>query len=960
MRNSPLLFLLILFSLNSTAQRKQFIDSLKQDLIQVTDDSLRFRLLDELAWTYKQINADSALMYGQQGLEISQNLEIELKAIILATISVTKRENGIGDNGIKEILEAIEINKQLDHQGRLASNYNNLGSAYESIGQYDKAVDFLTQSLQIKTEQGNMGSAASTMSNLSLVYEQIGNLDKAIEYLEKALEIVGPESRRARGMYHNMGLMLMRKGNYPESRSYFFKALEGVDKNENERSYSSGYGNIGITYLREGQLDSALVYTLESLQLKQKIGQRAQLSHPALTLAEIYLDKGQFSNARKYASLADEVVKENPSLEREAEVMKILARIEMKAGNFELANQHLLTYFDLDDSLKSKAVLDAAEEAEARFQNQLKEQENEFLRNDGENKEQIIRNQNIIIGGAIIILILLISIALLLRKQLRERKNLMKEIERQAEKLRELDKAKTRFFANISHDLRSPLTLILGALDTINGRDADILDQESRELLDVGYKNGKRLLYLADEIMDLTRLEEGKVQLDFQVVKIVPYLRLLTKMFSSAADIKLIELKFSSKLDEETIIGLDPHQFEKIIYNLLSNAIKFTPEEGSVKIMIEKASGSEALKIIISDSGSGIPEESIHHVFDRYYQAGSEEFKSQAGVGIGLALVKELVELHSGSIHVESSEEGTRFIITLPFSEVDAKSGAIIPDRSLDVVVRNSLWVDLQEERDKKIQVSTLTNSDENAKTVLIVEDHKELRSYLRSILSPEYRVCLAANGASALDLLRVEHIDLIITDLMMPYMDGFEFIEHLKNDKELKKLPVLVVSARTDKTEKLELLARGAEEVISKPFDKEELFLRIKNILEKEWDNSTKLKNLYGETAEEFEKNIMARLERLIIKRVDDPHLSVLDLADEMAASERKVYRMIKKISGLTPYELIKEVRWQYLENYLKNNKIRTASEAALLIGMSNPTFFSEQYTRRFGHPLAEVLEEV
>ncbi len=955
MNRSPLFLLLIFYlTVQVAAQRKQFIDSLKQDLTTVSDDSLKFRLLDELAWTYKRIDADSALMYGEEGLKISLGLDERLKGIVLATIGVTKYENGIAGFGISELHEALEISKKFNIKGRIAANYNNLGNAYENLGKFDSAIFYTTKAIALKLELGDKRSAARTMGNLALVYEGIGNVEKGIEYLEKALDILGTDGRSSRGVLHNLGLMLMKKGEYEKAKSYFLKSIVGLAEEGNESRFSAIYGNLGLTYFNQERYDSALFFTKKSFDLKKQIGQRVQLNHPAITLARIYLALNNFEEARKYGQIALQVTRENPSLDRQTEALSMLAKVENKAGNFEQAVKYYIEYDALKDSLLSEMVLNAAEEAEAKLQNQIKEQENQILRAQAERTEQVIRNQNITIAGSIVIVTLLLAIVLLYRKQSSERKKLLSEIATQAEKLRELDKAKTRFFANISHDLRSPLTLILGSLDKITERDYEILDSESKELLDLGYKNGKRLLYLADEIMDLTRLEEGKISLELQYVKIVPYLRLLTKMFSSAADIKSIDMEFNSDIEGETVLQIDPHQFEKIIYNLLSNAIKFTPEKGSVKVHL--STKDRDVKIEISDSGSGIPKESLDLIFDRYYQSESNEAYSQAGVGIGLALVKELVELHGGSISVGSSPSGTSFTIQFPLKESDWVSKAIVPERSLDVVTRNSLWVDLQEEKDK-FQVASLTNADENAQTILIVEDHKELRTYLKSILSSEFRVYLAANGTHALDVLQSERIDLIVTDLMMPYMDGFEFIDQLKKDKDLRKLPVLVVSARTDQSEKLELLSKGAEEVINKPFDKEELLTRIRNILNKEWDNNRTLSKLYGETAEEFEKNIMARLERLIIKRVDDPHLSVLDLADEMAASERKVYRLIKKISGLTPYELIKEVRWQYLEQYLRKNKIKTASEAAQLIGMSNPSFFSDQYAKRFGHPLTEDL---
>ncbi|MEQ9468385.1 MAG: response regulator [Ekhidna sp.] len=953
LKKSILTLITFLLISQADAQLRQFLDSLKNDLATVTDDSLRMRVLDELAWTYKRVNADSALMYGKMGLEIANQMDPAFQATLLATIGVTKNENGIGDFGVSELRQALEISESLGDKRRIASNYTNLGNSFESQGRYDSSIYYTTKAIALKLEVGDSMSAAGTMGNLALAYEGIGNVDKALSYLNEALKIMGPAHPRAKGILHNIGLMQMKKGDYEAARSSFMKSIKGRSLSDNKSTFSSIYGNLGITYLREEKYDSALYYTLASYNLKREIGQQTNLLHPIVTLCKIYLNLNQFDKARTYGKIGLDILEENPSLDHRIELLRVLSRIETKSGNYEAGFKYYDEYDILKDSLLSKSVLQAAEEAEAKFQNALKEKENLILREEAQIQNQQIRFQSTVIISIISIVVLLIIIAMLFRKQLNERKKLLRKIEAQAEKLKELDQAKTRFFANISHDLRSPLTLILGSLDKITERDYEVLDKESRELLDMGIKNGKRLLYLADEIMDLTRLEEGKVTLDLEYVKIVPYLRLLTKMFSSAADIKNIELRFSSYAEDETTLQIDPHQFEKIIYNLLSNAIKFTPEKGTVDVELNAVNSH--VEISISDSGPGIPKESLELIFDRYYQSSSAK-SSQAGVGIGLALVKELVELHGGTIKATSGKEGSVFTIQFPFKKSDWVSKAIIPERSLDVVTRNSLWMDLQEERER-LQIPGIKNADQNAKAVLIVEDHKELRTYLQSILNSNFRIYLAANGANALELLQSEKIDLIITDLMMPYMDGFELVDHLKNDKELKKIPVMVVSARTDKKEKLDLISKGAEDVISKPFDKEELLAKIQNILGRDWDSSQTLTKLYGETVEEFERNVMHRLETLIIKRIDDPHLSVLDLADEMAASERKVYRMIKKISGLTPYELIKEVRWQYLENYLKNNKVKTATEAAQIIGMSNASSFSNQFEKRFGYPFREAI---
>lgn len=862
----------------------------------------------------------------------------------------------------KEALEyykaALKEYLKMNDSVRMSKSYNNIAIIFKNQKNYPKAIEYYLSSIDIFRKMGENADQrilANRLINLAMAYQEVGEFEKAEEAILEVTEIDKAHNEFGDFLYTHVLLIenYNKQGLSKEAIALSYQMEKKSDSLAMDVLTLIFQIRRGWVYQDHGVYDSALYWYDKAASIIGQEGVDEDYEY-FKNRGEVLVAMGRYQEAivatEKGLAIALDVGIKNWIVQLYGLLYKSYKGLNqhLKAlENHELYRAYQDSLWTEDKSIEIGLMQNEFELLEVEAKNQL-------LASEASLQQQQIRSQNIIIASIGAILVLLLIIALILRKQLIERKKLLTHIEKQSIKLRELDQAKTRFFANISHDLRSPLTLILGALDKIIERDYEIMDKDSRQLLDLGIKNGKRLLYLADEIMDLTRLEEGKVMLDLQYVKIVPYLRLLTKMFSSAADIKSIELKFTSYAEDETTLQIDPHQFEKIIYNLLSNAIKFTPENGIVSVQL--TTNDAHLEILISDTGPGIPTESLELIFDRYYQS-SEANSSQAGVGIGLALVKELVELHGGTVTASSSEAGTTFTLLLPFKKSDWISKAIIPERSLDVVTRNSLWMDLQEEKER-LQVPTIVNTDENAKAVLIVEDHKELRSYIQSILGTNFRVYLAANGASALDMLQSKKIDLIITDLMMPYMDGFELVDQLKKDKEFRKIPVVVVSARTDKKEKLNLIAKGAEDVISKPFDKDELLVRIESILNREWDNDQALSNLYGGNIEEFEKNIMLRLERLIVKRIDDPHLSVLDLADEMAASERKVYRMIKKISGLTPYELIKEVRWQFLENHLKHHKVRTATEAAQLIGMNNVSSFAAQYKKRFGHPFNEVLE--
>ncbi|MEQ8241688.1 MAG: tetratricopeptide repeat protein [Cyclobacteriaceae bacterium] len=1004
-----LVFIIALFILFTVdAQKIETIDSLKNEIITLKLDTTTVRVLNKLASEYWYRNPDSTKYFAKKAIEYSVKIKDkkgyigalrnygsfyllttnydsaefyfnkgleELKAfpdipLQIATQSAlgiiySRRRNNAKALAMYE--KSYKLADSVGQRGRAGIILNNIGGIYFRYNNYPKALEYYIKALESQKLTNDQQAISMCFANMGLVYSSIGDSLKAIQFYDSALQIkkeIGDFGGLANA-YYNIGTIYGEGGqeDLPIALDLFRKSFKINKQLGDKMAYAYDHASIGIMLQKLKRLDSSLWYYNKALEIQTEIQDEFGVAITNYNIATLYDDMEDYVQARKYAQKVIDISDSIKYFEMIKDGALIMMEIEEGTGNKAKAYDYAKILISAQDSLyseeKSREIgrLESQYELDkSLYENQLKESENQLLKKEADTKQQQLELQSIILVAVIVLLLVFVGFAILLRRRSLERQKLLDEIKSQAQKLKDLDQAKTRFFANISHDLRSPLTLILGALDKVSERDYDVLEPDSREMLELGMRNGKRLLYLADEIMDLTRLEEGKMSLKMEYVKIVPYLKLLTKMFSSAADIKSIVLKFEAEADEESTLQLDPHQFEKIIYNLLSNAIKFTPENGRVVVSIR----TEYDKIIIevADSGEGIPEESLGLVFDRYYQSSNSGFTSQTGVGIGLALVKELVELHQGSIEVRSNKEGAVFTISFPFKTHDWVSKAIIPDRSLDVITRNSLWMDLQEEHEK-VQIASLTNVSPDAKTILIVEDHKELRFYLKSILSPNFKIFLAENGEKGLMLLQAEKIDLIITDLMMPYMDGFEFIDQLKKDKELKKIPVLVVSARTDQDEKVGLIKKGADAVISKPFDKEELYARISNILGREWDSKIKLTKLYEESAEEFEKSIMGKMERLIISRVSDPHLSVLDLADEMAASERKVYRMIKKLSGLTPYELIKEVRWQYLEGYLKNNKLKTAKEAALLVAMNNTTLFSKQYEKRFGKSIKQVLVE-
>jgi signal transduction histidine kinase/DNA-binding response OmpR family regulator len=574
----------------------------------------------------------------------------------------------------------------------------------------------------------------------------------------------------------------------------------------------------------------------------------------------------------------------------------------------------------------------------------------------------------IIIGIIVFIIItLIIYRALLINKSIVKRIRLQIEevlssknlIQEQSNKLKKLDKAKSRFFADISYDLKSPLTIIMGNIEKVLNDKEVFLSNKVEKLLKSSYSNGGKLIYLTNKINDLIQLEDGKLTLKPKEINPVAFLSLVTGMFRSIAELKAIDLAFINELENNIkTINIDIEQFEKVMFNLLSNAFKYTRPNDSIKIILRQKD-STYYTIIIKDSGEGIHEKNVPYVFDLYYKAQDNTNKIQEELGIGLALVKEIVLKHQGRVWVTSEfSKGSEFGIDLKMgvNSISISDEQNIGELTLIKEKQNEIagleYLDTKEPY--LVNIDLDQNEERSGQVILIVDDHLEIREYIKSIIEDEFQILEAKDGKKALEILSNKEVDLIITDLMMPFIDGFELLEKLKEDEKLKTIPALVVSARITEEDKNKVLSSGVNDFLSKPFNAQELLQRIKNLLHSKeiWNNSNEDAIFINSKTklDDAQKAMIKKIELLVLDKLDDPNLSVLDLANEMAASERQVYRMIKKLTDLTPFEYIKEVRWQYVQYLFKNNKVSNSSEAARNIGMNNVSHFKTQYKKRFG----------
>ena len=520
----------------------------------------------------------------------------------------------------------------------------------------------------------------------------------------------------------------------------------------------------------------------------------------------------------------------------------------------------------------------------------------------------------------------------------------------EAEKMHEVDEIKNRFFENISHEFRTPLTLIFGpATDVIEKT------KESYTKKNVGIikRNANRLYGLVNQLLDLSKLEAGKMKLEVCEQNIIPLLKGIFLSFSSFAERKKITLKFNT-MEENLKVYIDRDKVEKIINNLLSNAFKFTPEGGNIDFTVDKKINKVEIKI--TDNGIGIPVNRIEKIFDRFYQVDSSHTREGEGTGIGLALTKELVELHKGNIKVKSKEgEGTTFCVQLPLGKDYFRQEEIVVKESEDMTESNTEDFELVTKsyrKKEKTEIEVLSGT--NKSLLLIVEDNSDVRNYIISHLEEKYRIEEALNGEDGLEQ-ALKHIpDLIISDVMMPKMDGFEMCNKIKTDERTSHVPIIMLTAKATIKDKIEGYETGADDYIMKPFDAKELRVRISNLLEqrkrlREHFRKQGVFELNDKTMTSVDKNFLIKVTEIIGNHISDTSFNIDIFSEEIGISRSQLHRKLVALVGEPPSELIRRIR---LSNAAKliDKKFGNISEIALEVGFSNPANFANSFRKQFG----------
>lgn len=505
----------------------------------------------------------------------------------------------------------------------------------------------------------------------------------------------------------------------------------------------------------------------------------------------------------------------------------------------------------------------------------------------------------------------------------------------------EANKAKLQFFTNISHELRTPLTLIADPVNYIIHDDN--LNSQQRSMLQIVQRNVLVLTQLVSEILDFRKVQNGKMELRLSDFNLAESMKQWIKLFSASAQKKHIAISMDAP--DTIMLRADQDKIERICYNLLSNALKYTSEGGEITLTAKEENGR--VMISVADNGCGISSDELPYIFDRFYQAKN----AGRGTGIGLAIVKAFTELHHGEVSATSIEgKGSTFTIHIPVrqkgevtNQLTEKIEQLIEPSSAEEVPNQARHID-------ELIQPYQTDKPE----VLIIDDNIDIRTYLRSVLSEKYNVSEAADGKAGLELARKIVPDIVLSDIMMPVMDGLAFCRQLKTDKAISHIPVILLTARSLDEQRAEGYEHGADAYLSKPFSLRLLLSRIDNLIESRkklnqtWSKGVEDDEI-GNISNEIDKSFLKQLRKIIQENLANSDLSVEQIGDEIGLSRVQLYRKVKALTGYSPVEIVRKARLTRARHLLQTTE-RTVSEVAYAVGFSTPSYFSKCYKDEFG----------
>ena len=869
----------------------------------------------------------------------------QVEAVLAYAKSIIQSDPTQAEDTLQTI---ISWEKTDNLQKEIGTAYQLLTRIYTEKGSYKKAISSIQSGLEIFQGLGDKQEENRMTLYMGLVHKYLKLYDLSIQYYEEALEMAlkNDHQELLGSIYGNMGNVYFLQGEYEKARNVHLQSLALDEKKGNLQGIGNTYHNLAMLYEAESNFSQAEEYYLKSLELDKKLN---NLQGPVLTLMQLSglsYEQEDFSQALSYAEKALVLSDTLDNLRLKRVVLAQLPVIYAAMGDIQASMDFQKQYFQLNDSIQTSILEDEIAQVRTELEVSQREKELELQQVTLSSQAYSLKLQRVALIGFSLAFLMALGVIYLMviRNRLKQRN--LKLAQAEAQQIKRLDQLKSQFFTNISHEFRTPLHLILAPLQKKVG-------QISTKDIRMIERNGHRLLRLVNQMLDLGKLEMGMFTPLYRQRNLFPFLTDLLHSFIPLAQNKGITLQIDIP-NRERVGWIDPEIIEKIVFNLVSNAIKFTPPEGKVNFHAHMES-PHSLRIVVSDTGLGVPPHMKEKIFERFIQTLDSAVLAIEGTGIGLALTKELVEVCEGSISLDSEKgKGSSFTVVLPFypekptgkQTVEEPSPLEPLSKPEPILSTTPLGVSPQSD--------IMEVTEQGLPSVLVVEDHQELREHLASQLIGEFEVTEAQNGMEGLELAKKVMPDLIITDLMMPEMDGVAMTQKLKQHTLTSHIPLIMLTAKDDTQSRKEGFIKGVDQYLSKPFHIEELKARMSNILMQRKEMREKFsKEVVVKPSEvrvpDTEGVFLEELISIIEKHIMDEGFTVEALQKKVGMSRMQLHRKLKALTGQSASEFIRTIRLKRAAQLLKDSHMQVA-EAAYQSGFGHLSYFSKCFKEQYG----------
>ncbi|MCK7590763.1 response regulator [Subsaxibacter sp. CAU 1640] len=796
-----------------------------------------------------------------------------------------------------------------------ATIYGQVGKLYNlRSSKTELALKYLLKSDSIYEAHNFTGYRRGfTLSFIGDVYKSFGNLEMAVSYQQQAMTIFKNEKNETQQKFilGKLAIIEIDRGNYDVAIDYVKDAISYYRENQYPIQEANFLVVLSDIYDKNGQKDKALEAGERAIELTRLHKHDAGLMMALVKQADVLQDANNPSKSNALALEAETIALRMNAYEELKDVYELMYSNAESLGNYQQAYQYSKEFRRVSDTLEARKNIASAKELEAKYQSEKKEKEIQLLKAENDLIEQQKTNQrNLLLAGIGIIALVGLFFFMLYRNRLKTNR-----------KLKELDDFKSKLFANISHEFRTPLTLISGYSQK-RLEQPDIKPQDKQELETI-YRSSNRLEELVNQMLDLAKLESGHLTLNNQKGELSVLLKSIANSFQHNAS--------EQSIDYNTTIGqlgqrmYDTDVIEKIVTNLLSNAFKYTPENG--KIMFDAKSEAQGVRLVVKNTTDELTKEQVQQIFNRFYQVN----QNATGVGIGLSLVKELVELNHGDISVSQFQGMLVFEVLLPLKSVENSS-----------ILRTETVAD------------TLTEDISDDNLMLIIDDNSDIRMLVKDLFKDHYQLLEAENGQQGLKL-ALEHVpNIVISDVMMPEMDGFELTSKLKSDERTSHIPVILLTAKVEDKDKYQGLETGADDYILKPFKSNHLKARVNNLI----TTREQLKSRYTQELILVPKDLaITNLDEIFLQKLRDimethltePDFNVQEFSSAVGMSRMQLHRKLKALTGLTATEFIRSQRLKLAAELLKKSDANI-SEIGYTVGFNDHSYFTKCFKEAYG----------